>query len=82
MQISPNNGHLIENGHLTDEALAIWATALLEDREKDLPQALLLHVDECMQCKKISLNCMMIYWLYRIFPSIIALFDFGTIKIH
>jgi tetratricopeptide (TPR) repeat protein len=52
MHIKPINHPLLSRGHLTDEGVALWATALLEGRDQDLPQALLLHVDGCMQCKK------------------------------
>jgi len=44
--------NLFKNGHLTDEGIAIWADALIEHRENELPELLKEHVDQCLDCKK------------------------------
>jgi hypothetical protein len=41
----------ITNGHLSDEASAVAADALLHQREPELPDMALQHVDECAECK-------------------------------
>ncbi len=46
-----NTERLFENGHLTDEGIALWAEALLENREGSLPDKLKEHTDECLECK-------------------------------
>jgi tetratricopeptide (TPR) repeat protein len=47
-----NTEKLFNNGHLTDEGIALWAEALIENREDSLPDSLKEHVDECLECKK------------------------------
>jgi len=40
------------NGHLTDEAIALMADAVIFGKERMLPSQLRAHVEECSQCKK------------------------------
>ncbi|MEI6899799.1 MAG: hypothetical protein WCL00_07975, partial [Bacteroidota bacterium] len=44
------------DGHLTDEGIAMWTDASMENLISDLPEYLLDHVEECSQCQKIILN--------------------------
>ena len=53
MRIKINNiRNIFQNGHLNDEGIALWADALKENREKELPDELKGHVDQCLRCKK------------------------------
>jgi len=53
MQNKTNHiNNLFHNGHLTEEGIALWADALVELTENDLPQELKGHVDKCLDCKK------------------------------
>ena len=90
-----NTERLFENGHLTDEGIALWAEALLENRESNLPGKLKEHADECLECKmKILELCDILKEIdtsnykekpgnrklfYRIAATIIILLSIGTI---
>ena len=41
-----------DKGHLTDEALSIYAEALKLDRQEQLPEALRGHLDSCLHCQE------------------------------
>ncbi|MCP4149182.1 MAG: hypothetical protein GY757_15655 [bacterium] len=42
---------LFENGHLNDEAVALYTDALMEGNLTEIPELVLIHVEECTPCK-------------------------------
>ena len=44
------------NNHLTEEAVALYADALVLSKEKMMADAILEHVESCKQCKKAILD--------------------------
>ncbi len=40
-----------ENGHINDDAVALYVDALVQDSLPDLQDAVMIHVGECHQCK-------------------------------
>lgn len=47
-----NCDEYINNGHLNDEAKAMYIDAMLMNSEKLLPLPIRLHVEDCIICKK------------------------------
>lgn len=47
-----NMYQLIENGHLTEEAICMYADFLNEDKQNILPDEMVEHVEDCLKCKQ------------------------------
>ncbi len=46
------NNFFTEDGHLTDEGIALWIDALAEDRLNELHPDIVEHGEDCMKCKE------------------------------
>jgi len=51
MNIKETEDYFCED-HLSDEAIAMYADAMQQNKEYNLPPTVLKHVEDCLQCKK------------------------------
>jgi hypothetical protein len=51
MKDYPRKVHFGEEGHFTEEGVALFVDALKLDRTEDLPEAMRAHLAECHECK-------------------------------
>jgi len=51
MDVRFSKGHLLEDGHLTEQAIGLYVDAVQLKQKPNLPEEVLLHVQECFDCR-------------------------------